>query len=180
MNDIIKICKIHGELFLSSVIKARINSQGKRTYRCKLCMRESHAKHYQNNRDKVLESHKKYISQDPIKAQQQKNASKRKMYSLDPQKYLKKTKEYEKNNPEKRSARQKRFKDKAVLELKDSYVKQNIVKGTGLKHSHIPDVLVEIKRDLLKLKREIKNVKGKDRRKELLDRIIQNNKHNPS
>ena len=52
------------------------------------------------------------------------------------------------------------YEKKGRDELSDVYIKRNIVKGTTLKHSDIPQDMIELKRLQLKLKRGSEN--GKD------------------
>jgi hypothetical protein len=165
-EKIIKNCKYHGNLYIGDIIKKGTNSKGIQTYRCKKCMHILHKNHYENNKDKVKKAHKEYREKDPQKYREICNKSKRKMYSLDKEKYQKRQLDWDKNNPDMKSKRQKRYKDKAVKELNDIYVKQHLVAGTGLKHADIPQELVELKRTMMLLKR---NIKDKLKKKEHLN-----------
>ncbi len=154
---VVKICKMHGELDFSKVIKAKVTVKGEQRYRCKLCMQELHKPHYEKNREKVLTAHATYRNQDPKKYQEIKNASKRKMYALHLDKYRKDRDEREKRNPEKKKLRQQRYKNKSVESLSDAYIKQNLVRETNLKFADVPQELVETKRASMQFKRLIKS-----------------------
>lgn len=133
MNVTIMICTIHGCLSISDVIKCGINkNNGKQFYRCKQCFKMIRNKHYKNNKEKILSAHKKYKEKNPEKYRKIKNESQRRMRLLNLDKYRKKSLEYDKKNPDKKSVRQKRYKDKSVKYLSDIYVKQNIVRGTTM------------------------------------------------
>lgn len=159
----VKICDKHGKLFVhkGQVIKAGKEKSGAQRYKCKQCMKDYHKEHYKNNKEKVLAAHEKYKNQDPEKYRNIKNASKRKCWALNKEKYIKNSIEYDKKNPDKKRARQKRFKNNATKELRDVYVKQQIVRGTELLHKHIPQEMVDITRVIMKIKRISKNNKEK-------------------
>lgn len=96
------ICKHHGNLFIDAVIKSG-HRDGKQRYKCRMCMKRLHANHYANNKLKIRERHRAYFESNPDKIRDIKNASKRKMYALDPDKYRMKRKlsdKPEKNEPE--------------------------------------------------------------------------------
>jgi len=153
MKEIIKICIKHGSLTKELVIKSRINSKGKRTYRCKICMKIQHKNHYEKNKLKILSKNKKYFDEHP----DFKNRSKRKMYKLNPKKYIAKSVKWDKENRERKKDRQKKFKTEAVSNLFKSYVKQTLVRGTNLMHKDLSDELVNLAKAVFTLKRKIKN-----------------------
>lgn len=157
LEKVFKICRVHGELFEDTVIKSGINKKtGEQHYRCKECMKMMHKDHYERNKEKVKAAQQIYKAKDPHKHREMKNASNRKTWQKNKEEYRKRRTKWDKENPEKKSARQKKYKDKAVRTLSDKYVKQVLVKDSGLKFSAIPDNIVKIKRELIKLKRIIK------------------------
>lgn len=167
-------CAKHGDLFWSAAIKSGKEPSGRQRYKCKECMKAIHADNYKRNKEKITQAHALYKEQDPAKYRDMKNSSKRKCWALNKEKYIKKGLEFDKKHPDKKSARQKRYKDKAVKELTDGYVKQHIVAGTNLKFSDVPQSLVETKKEVMKLKRVIKKIETK-KEKRKLKKIIRSN-----
>lgn len=150
-------CSKHGDCFYPDVIKSGIDkTNGKQKFRCKQCVKIIRANHYKNNKEKVLEAHKIYKNRDPERYKNIKNSSNRKCWAKNREKYIKKSIEWDNKNKDKKSARQKRSKNKKVAELHDVYIKQNLVAGTKLKHAHISKDMVDITREILKIKRIIK------------------------
>ncbi len=173
-------CKAHGKLFieLNQVIKSGI-SYGIQRYKCRACMKEIHAKNYLKNKDKIKQAHETYKKKDPKKHREMKNASNRKMRGLNIEESRKRTLAYDKAHPLAKSIRQKRYKDKQVEEVHDMYVKQQLVAGTGLKHSDIPDSLVAFKKALIIGKRKIKAIIEQNKINDTLEKIYerQDKKH---
>lgn len=157
MNEIIKVCKKHGELTIDFLIKARINTNGEQAYRCKICMQELHRDHYKKNKEKVLLAHDLYRQKDPLKYQDIKNSSKRKMYALNPEKYRELSQR--RDTKEKKNARNKIYREKIVNNLSDVYVKKIISDNSGLSRSCIPGSWVGVIKECIKLKRKIKEIK---------------------
>jgi cytochrome c553 len=102
---------------------------------CRVCNSVCRKNYRQNNPEKLKENNKKY---------RQNNLEKVKENS----------KNYRQNNPEKVKERSK----KDMLELSDNYVAMTIRSNsfTGLKIEDIPKELIELKRNAIKFKREIK------------------------
>src|SRR5690348_5090390 len=115
-DGVVKVCKKHGELTLEKTIKAGIRNE-EQIYRCKLCIQESHKKHYDINKEKVREKHNEYRNEDYNKFRSSRRISKRQMYVLDRQKHIKRSVEWDKNNLSRKRCRQRKFKTKAVKEL---------------------------------------------------------------
>lgn len=161
-TDPIIECPTHGDLYLKDVIKAgKSRYTGIQNYKCRVCHQQIKKEYYKRNKEYVLAKCQEYKNKNPEKIREIKNASKRKMFAIDAEKYRKKRDKYDKNNPEKKRARQKRFQRNAIENLTDSYVKQQIVRNTDLKHKDIPQPVVEMSRDIMKLKRFIKYSKCK-------------------
>jgi hypothetical protein len=150
-------CTHHGDRFLENVIKSGVDkTNGKQRFKCKECMKRIHAENYKKNKTKILAAHNRYKEQDPEKYREMKNASKRKCWALNKEKYIKKSLDYDKKNPNKKRLRQRRFKNKAVKELADVYVKNQIVRDTRLKWADIPQEMVDIKKGIMTIKRLVK------------------------
>lgn len=137
----LKKCPKHGDLYKDDVIKAGKEKSGNPRFRCKQCMRDIHAKHYDLNKIKILHSHKKYREVNEEKVKQTKRDSNRK----NRHKYR------ERENLRKKLAERIHCK-----ELSNRYVKKLIVKRTGISMSDVPDNLIDCMRAVQKLKRNIK------------------------
>lgn len=156
-TDPIIECPTHGDLYLKDVIKSgKSRYTGIQSYKCRQCHKKIKQDYYKRNKEYVLAKCQEYRNKNPEKVQEIKNASKRKMFALDAEKYRQRRTKYDKDNPEKKRKRQRKFQRLATENLYDSYVKQQIVKGTDLKHSDIPQPVVDAARDMIKLKRFIK------------------------
>jgi uncharacterized NAD(P)/FAD-binding protein YdhS len=59
MNEIIKNCHKHGDLSADQIIKAGL-SYGKKRYKCKKCMKESHRKNYLLHKATIYEKTRKW------------------------------------------------------------------------------------------------------------------------
>lgn len=153
MDEPLKTCNAHGKLFQEDVIKAGNYKSGNPRWRCRKCMKDMHAKHYELHKAKVLIAHANYRKENPETVKQ----SKRKSWLIHKEKYLEKENarraKYKALNPEKYKA----MENKRVHELHDSYVKKCITKRSSiLKSADIPPSLVECARALLKLKRGLR------------------------
>lgn len=155
----IKICKKHGQLSLNDLIKSGLNNKKEIRYRCKLCMKEIHKNNYANNKLKIRDRQKKYREENYSHYRNLSNKSAKKMRLLNPEKEKARKELYRINNKEKVYKRQNKFKNKAVKELRDVYIKQRLTERSMLKHIDIPQSLVETKRAILLLNREIKRRK---------------------
>lgn len=156
-NIPLKKCLKHGDLFLPDLIKSgKSRWTGGQLYKCRQCMRIFHKTHYLANREKILSAHDKYRQENTEKYREIKNKSKRKMYALNQKKYTKRSHDYDKLNPQKKIERQKRNKNTATKELKDVYVKQQLVRGTKLLFKDIPQDMVDTYKEVMKIKRAIK------------------------
>lgn len=158
MTDIIKTCKNHGDLTVDKLIMQG-SRNGSVSYRCRQCMSESHKKHYMKNREKVRQAHIRYREENPERYRQIRNASKRKMYALNPEKDAERKRIYARLNPGIENDRKNRHKKKAVRELDDFYVKYTIVRGTSLRNSDIPEAMVKLKKALMLLRRQSRKMR---------------------
>ncbi len=159
INEPIKVCDKHGDLFKDDVIKAGKFSSGNQRYRCKKCMKEIHQKHYDLHKIKVLAKHNAYKKENPERAKE----TKRKSYLKHKHKYLEKENarraRFKKLNPEKYHE----FERKSVDELSDRYVKKTITKRTTLRNADIPNELVECVRAVMKLRRSLKKSRSEEK-----------------
>lgn len=128
-RKIFYICKIHGGLNRSQVTKSNLY-KNKRYYKCKECHRIISYKWAKLNKDKILKSIKDF----------KKNNN---------EKYKKSYMKYNRKN----AHRRKFYEKEKVKNLTDRYVISKLTKGSSLKKSDIPKELIEIKRQLLLLKR---------------------------
>lgn len=151
-NKPIKVCKEHGDLFKDDVIKQGKNAQGEIKWKCKQCMKRLHKEHYELNKAKVLAYQRAYREKNPERVRQIKYDS----WFRNGYKYLirenLRKKKYKELYAEKYRERDKR----RVENLEDSYVKKVLMNRSNLKSEDIPDSLVEIKRALIILKRNVK------------------------
>jgi len=159
MTDIVKTCKNHGDLTLDHLIRSGLQKNGSISYRCKLCMKDIHKNNYEKNKIKIRERHRKYREENYHHYREISNKSAKKNRDLNPEKEKNRKELYRKNNKEKIRKRQINFKNKAVKELRDVYIKQRLTERSILKHSDIPRVLLEAKRASLLLHRELKRRK---------------------
>lgn len=140
-NEPLKKCHKHGDLYKNDVIKAGKYANDEIRYRCKKCMKELHARHYDLNKIKILHSHKKYTEANEEKVRKIKRESNKK------NRYKHKDRE---------NLRKKLRERIHTKELSDRYVKKLLVKRTGLSMSDVPDELIDCMRAVQKLKRNIK------------------------
>ncbi len=144
------VCREHGDLFRENVVKRTHD-----TWRCKECLREAHRRHYLAHQAKVRAKHTNYRRTNPQKIKES-----RKKYR---QKHLKqisiKQKLYRINNLEKIRKKEKDYYDRQREKLSDVYIKSLLVKhakGLSLRHTHIPQELIEVKRVVVRLQNAIK------------------------
>jgi transketolase len=139
------------------IIKYRQNNPEKLNGACKKYrqnnpekIKEARKKHYQYNTEKVKEESKKHYQNNTEKVKE----AKKKYYQNNPEKLNAACKKYRQNNPEKVKEKSK----KAMLGLSDSYVAMTIRGNSfkGWKIEDIPKELIDLKRNAIKLKREIK------------------------
>lgn len=156
MNAPLRKCGRHGDLYEEDIIKAGKEKSGNQKYRCKKCMSDLHRKNYELNKTKIALRAAKYRNnnRDRVNAIKRKSANR---YNLDRLSRLEPDKMYlaaQRHKIEKSRKRDLNVQD--VQELTDSYVKRKIVYRSGLKSCDVPPELVEAKRALMMLNRNLK------------------------
>ncbi len=148
MDEPWKECASHGKLYRDDVIKSGKTKAGTEQYKCRYCMKEMHDKHYALNKAKVLLKRKEYREQHPDKVKESHRMSAKK----NRHKHIVSTNLYKKE-----------WDKKSTAELKDRYIKKALVKRTGLSMSDIPQALIDCKRALLQLQRNVKKRKDTEK-----------------
>lgn len=157
---IVKICKKHGELKEDDTfirIEKRWGDGNKRSYSCRACKKEFSDK-YRNRseiREKLIQKSKK----DRIKFKERINKT-RKIYI---EKNREKVNETEKKRRYRNIERtrnlirniQKKWRD----DLNDNYVKSQIASEYKIAIKDVPEWMIDIKRHIIKLRREIRKRK---------------------
>jgi len=138
----IKECSKHGKLYREDVIKAGKERSGNQKYKCKKCMKELHAKHYELHKVKVKLAHEQYKNKNKTQVAKSKAES----YKKNKHKYLARENE-----------RKRIYDREATKLLKDRCIKKLLVKRTGLSMSDVPQELIETMRAVQLLKRGIKS-----------------------
>lgn len=116
--------------------------------------REKRRVYYHTKMDKVL--HYKRTRKKALSNPEREREYKRK-YSTKPEAKQKK-KEYKKQNPDRISISNLKYKTRIKSTLGDTYLKELICQNTLLKHTNVPQDLVELKRKQLLLKRQLKTI----------------------
>lgn len=159
-----KTCKHHGILNQKDIVKAGI-AYGKQRYKCRICLKFLHKKHYENNKDVVLKKTKEYKKNHPNWEEIKKISDAK--YRINNKDSLNQAHaRYRMKNLDKRRAVEKDRKKVYRETLADPYIKDQIAYGSNLKHSDIPQALVEFKRVVYMLKRKIRENKSE---KHMLD-----------
>lgn len=151
--DIIKVCRKHGQLTLNDVNKHGKLKDGSLSFKCKKCMKELHAQHYQTNRDKVLKKNKHYRQANPERVAQTKHNSWVKHKERNLQRDNLRRLLFKQNNPEKYRERDLR----RVHDLETSYVAKLIMNRSNIVRADISDDLIECVRALTLFKRLLKS-----------------------
>lgn len=97
--------------------------------RCRLCQREWSKNNYEKNKEKIIKRHIKYTIQ------------------------------YRKNNPDKVKKYNATYWKNGFNEVNPNYVKDSLKRKSRLKNSEIPQILVKIQTQVIKIKRKIKEMK---------------------
>lgn len=164
MDEPLKTCAKHGKLYKEDVIKAgKSQWTSEQQWKCRQCMKEMHARHYELNKLKVKLKHQQYRQKNPEKVKDSKRKSKLKKRDIELVKSKERWERWEKKNPEKLKENNKQFIQQSRRELNDYHIKQSIVKRTGLKSSDIPASLIEAKRAVMLLKRSVKKRTEQDK-----------------
>ncbi len=153
----IKRCTRHGQLYRDDVIKnGREKGSGKLRFKCRKCMKEQHAKHYELNKAKVLAYQKKYKEEN---------------LELVRESHRKSNKKYAHKYVEQERARARRADQKSARTLDDRYIKKQLVKKNGLSMHDIPDSLIACKRAVMQLKRSIRVKTDQNRINQLEEKL---------
>lgn len=157
LEEPLKTCHKHGKLYQDDLIKSgKSRWTDEQQWKCKQCMKDMHKRNYELNKLKINLKSKHYRTKNPEKVRAIKLVSRRKKQDIENQKSRERWEKWEKRNPGKVQEMNRKVKKIAHAELNDSYIKQNIVKRTGLKHDEIPQLLVDAKRAVMMLKRQVK------------------------
>lgn len=156
MSEIVKVCRVHGELTIEKCI-------GVKRYFCKECHRIGGKRFRENHKD-----YRKYARErgrryaEKIKGTEKGKIRKEKV-KIWMRMFRKKNKvEYNKKVRERRESRGDLVEKEKQLSkakrdfLHDSYVLKMIVSGTNLNASEVPKDVIELKRASVRLKRLIK------------------------
>jgi len=140
MNEMVKICKVHGELPHDQIYIHPSNGY----LRCKLCRYEYQKEYIKNNPESISKSKKNYCK---------KNIEKLRIKSVI------RNRKYKKENSEHCNKLQNINSKKRCAMLTDSYVRQTIYSKGILKTKDITKEMVEIKRIILTIKRRVADEK---------------------
>lgn len=160
-STIVKVCMYHGPLDENQANKSKKTNGF--SYRCKQCQKESHKKHYEANKEHVKTKQKQYREENKEKVREIKRASYRKhgyKYNSNWKKYRLKRMMCD---PEKEQIENTLRKRKARETLTDGYVRNIVVRRSNLKHKDIPQQVVDFARQVLLLKRKLKEIKDGDK-----------------
>lgn len=153
-DKIVKHCHTHGALRRSQCNLGGKHTSGNQAYRCKQCLSVSHKKHYETHKKEVRRKADEYKKNNYEKVL----AIKRKSYRKTAINYWVSTR-----NP---SWRDSRYTDSTYeldhegrLALEDWYVRELIAKQHGMKIKEIPQGMVDLKREILKVKRLIREIR---------------------
>jgi hypothetical protein len=125
-------------------------------YSCLLKVKENHKQFKKNNPDKVKDYRKKsHLKNREYYLIKSKNYNII-WYQKNKENVIKQSKKWKQSNLEKHKQIRKKMDKKASDNLSDRYVKSILCDDTLLKHSDISQELIELKREQLLLKRQIK------------------------
>ena len=150
-NEIVKICKVHGELNISNFYINYRKDKKTFRYRCKIC-----CKIYANkNRERYNELSNNYRFNNKIKVRENEKKS-----------YIKNREKILIRNRIRREKNKHIINEKKRLEIKelsDSYLRKLFVGSSKiLKSINAPYEFIKTKRIYLKLKRKLKEIKGNE------------------
>ena len=141
MNDIVKVCKTHGNLTREQVIKKNKSASGLQLYRCKACLKIFHRNHYEKNRERLLQQAKDFTINN------------RELY-LERKKIYSKT--YREKHKDEERARIRRLDKRYRDSLDDKYIRKTLTRRSSLKAKVIPQEMVDTKKTIMKIRRKIK------------------------
>lgn len=143
-EEIVKTCKHHGALTRDKVVKKCKSATGKQLYRCKECLKIFHRNHYEKNAERLKAQVKEF------------NENNRELYITRKRVYSKK---YREKHCDSERARMRKMEQRQREQLHDAYIKKLITKRSILLKEDIPQKLIDLKRALLLLKRQLNNDK---------------------
>lgn len=148
-NDIVKVCKKHGEVKNELVY---VKPDGAKY--CRICQREQLKNYRLKNRERFLLKLKKYRLRNLDKIKLTK-----KLWKINNLGHVNfKNREWCENNKEKRREISRNSAKKSVNKLSDGYIKYLMCYGTNLKRHDITPELVELKRLQIQMKRQAKEM----------------------
>lgn len=157
---IVKICKHHGKLTAAEVNLNR--KKGVICYKCKLCQKVSHHKHYLKHKEKVLAAQAKWRNENPEKRKE----SKRKSWQKHKHKYKGRQRAYRErvklNIPGKLTQEGRIRKQRSRNSLSPGYIRLLVRRKYGFKLDEINLEMIDIHRVIVKLSRFKLNTKRKE------------------
>lgn len=115
MSDLVKVCKVHGNLSEENIVKERAkNRKSEFSLKCRLCKREKDSRWREANREKHNASAGRARKEDRSKA----NEWARKDRESDPEKYRNWSREYKKQNREYINAQQRERRKMNIISYK--------------------------------------------------------------
>lgn len=152
MIHIIKNCPKHGALTITQVTTSGRSKSGA-IFRCKECLKISHKKFYEKNKEKVKKKQQEYKEKDPVKYKEGKNRSNKKYAHKYKEKEKQRNKKWRCSNVE----HLRKLKEKRTISyienLPDTYIRDILTRRSPLSAKDIPDSIVEIKRVSMLIKR---------------------------
>ena len=152
MSIIIKNCYKHGPLTIKQVTTSGRSKSGT-AFRCKECLKISHARHYIKHKEKIDEKVRAYKAKDPEKYKQIKSRSNKKYAYKYKEKERERNKIYRMANVE---HIRKLNHERTILyveNLPDTYIRDILSRRSPLSSRDIPIDMVEIKRASMLIKR---------------------------
>jgi hypothetical protein len=150
-DEVLKVCLIHGDLTIEMV-----NKNGGGGYRCKECVKETRKKNYERNKATILARQKKNTEENPERRREIKYASWLKNRDKNLEKVRDYRKRYVEKNKDKLASQDNDKKARYRKELHPVYVRSVIASGSSLSASDIPDSLTRTFKEMMVLKKRIK------------------------
>lgn len=154
-KGIVKTCDKHGHLTIDDCNKSGCDG-GYQRYKCRACQKESHAANYLKNKDNIASRINLYKKENPDKIRKWKRESWHRNKDKNATAYRLKKREWALKNRDLINARGRVYRKLEVLELHDSYIKEQLVRSLNVSAANVPEFLIEPKRRSLILKRAIK------------------------
>lgn len=162
INNIVKTCKIHGELTQEDVSINKRNYTSKTTgikrlfiqLLCNKCRDIYYKKYSSTNRDKLYARQREWVKNNPDNCK----ITRKRSYIKNRQKRIDLSIRLNKTPTAK--ARKKEYVKKERSELKGSYIKKILIGKRNISSSSITKELIDTKRALLSIKRIIKDEKN--------------------